>query len=321
MNPTGAAPTLPAKVPPSPELLKLQLGWIGTGVMGKSMCKHLLSQGYKLLVNSRTQSKTEDLIKEGAAFASKEEIAEKCDVVFLMLGFPQDVTEVLFDQGFLVKMKKGSYLVDHTTSSPNLAEKIQLAAQEKGIHAYDAPVSGGDIGARNGQLVTMCGGSEAEFKPVAEIMRTYSKNVQLMGKTGSGQHTKMMNQIVIAGSMVGVCESLVYGYSVGLDINKVLEVIGGGAASSYTLANLAPRVLKGDFNPGFYVEHFVKDMKIALEESHRMNIKLPGLELAHQLYTQLSNELGLGRCGTQALIKVLEHINKKQYTAPFKPIQ
>lgn len=299
---------------------KLRIGWIGTGVMGKSMVKHLMSKGHAVTINTRTPKKADDLIKEGAIFKEKVEMAKEVDVLFLMLGYPKDVEEVIFGQGpeheggIIQHLKKGATIVDHTTSSPALAQRIYEACKSRGLHSYDAPVSGGDIGARNGQLVTMCGGDQANFGPVSEIMKCYSKNVQLMGGAGSGQHTKMMNQIAIAGVMIGVCESLVYGFTVGLDVNKVLEVISGGAANSHALMNLAPRIMKGDFKPGFYVDHFIKDMEIALEECKHMKIKLPGLELVHSLYEKVAKELKLGRAGTQALIKVLESMNGKNYT-------
>lgn len=286
------------------------IGWIGTGVMGKSMCKHLLSKGYKLMVFNRTKSKTDELVELGATYAEIPEIAKNVDLLFLMLGYPRDVEQVAFEThgGLINLMKPGSFLVDHTTSSPSLAARLAIEFLKKDIYVYDAPVSGGDIGARNGQLVTMCGGEKAHFETVAEVMRSYSKLVQLMGPAGAGQSTKLTNQIVIASSMIGVCEGLIFGYKSGLNLEEVLQVIGGGAASSFSLNAYTPRILKGDFAPGFFVDHFVKDMELVLEECARMNLQLPGLKLAHQLYSELKAEGG-GQYGTQALIKVLEKLN------------
>jgi 3-hydroxyisobutyrate dehydrogenase len=288
-----------------------RIGWIGTGVMGKSMCKHLLNKGYSLSVFNRTKSKTDELVEAGAKYEDLKSIAKSSDCLFLMLGYPKDVESIAFESeegGLLKHMRAGTYLVDHTTSSPALAMRMQKEFEKKNISCYDAPVSGGDIGAKNGQLVTMCGGDKAKFAEVEAIMRTYSKNVQLLGDAGSGQHTKMVNQIVIAGSMISMCEGLVYGHKAGLNLEQVLSVIGGGAAASFSLNTYTPRILQGNLDPGFYVEHFVKDMEIALDECRRMGIALPGLALVHQLYRGLMAQGG-GKLGTQGLIKVLENLN------------
>jgi 3-hydroxyisobutyrate dehydrogenase len=289
---------------------KKTLGWIGTGVMGKSMCKHLLNAGYDLMVYNRTESKTAELIEMGAKFADPKTIAQSCDTVFLMLGYPRDVEDMAFnsDYGLLNNMKQGSCLIDHTTSSPDLAEKIYAAAKEKGISSWDAPVSGGDVGAKNGQLVVMVGGPSEGFDPIKEIMMHYSKNVSLMGTAGKGQHTKMTNQIILAGNMIGCCEGLLYASKAGLDQNEIITLLGGGAASSFSLCNLGPRIIKGDFEPGFFVEHYVKDMEIALAECTKMGIKLRGLELVHSFYKILVED-GLEKKGTQGLYLGLLKLN------------
>ena len=287
------------------------IGWVGTGVMGKSMCKHIISKGYKVLVHNRTKSKTDDLIEAGATFASFADVAKQSDYVFLMLGVPKDVEVHAFekDGGLLSLMKPGSFLVDHTTSSPALAIRMAKEFKEKNIACYDAPVSGGDIGAKNGQLVTMCGGDKALFAEVEQIMACYSKKVQLMGEAGAGQNTKMTNQIAIASCMVGVCEALIFAYKAGLNLEEVIQVIGGGAAASFSLSAYSPRILKGDYAPGFFVEHFVKDMDIALKECEQMGITLPGLQLTRKLFEELMAMEGGPKMGTQALIKVLEKLN------------
>lgn len=286
-----------------------KIGWIGTGVMGKSMCKHLLSKGYDLSVFSRTASKTTELIDLGAKIQTPLEIASNCDVVFLMLGYPRDVQEVtLGEKGILKSMKKGSYLVDHTTSSPDLAVKIHSEAKSLGVYSYDAPVSGGDVGAKEGRLVVMVGGEEKEFNPVEEIMKSYSSKINLMGGAGNGQHTKMANQVIIASTMIGAVEGMLYARKANLDVEKVLQLLGGGAAGSFSLNVYGPRILKRDFEPGFYIEHFVKDLEICLAECEKMGIELAGLKLAHKFYKTMIDD-GLGRKGTQGLMLALEKVN------------
>ncbi len=286
-----------------------KIGWIGTGVMGKSMCKHLLTKGYQLSIFNRTQSKSLELIEMGAKFLSPVEIAKESDIVFLMLGYPRDVEEiVLGKEGILPHMKSGTCLIDHTTSSPELANKIYSKAKELNINFYDAPVSGGDIGAREGRLVVMVGGESQNFYEVEEIMKCYSSKINLMGGAGKGQHTKMANQIIIASTMIGIVEGMFYAGKSGLDVEKVIELLGGGAASSFSLNIYGPRILKRDFEPGFYVEHFVKDLEICLSECEKMHIKLSGLELAHKFYKSMIEE-GLGRKGTQGLMLVIEKLN------------
>lgn len=291
------------------ETLIKEIGWIGTGVMGKSMCKHLLRSGYSLSVFNRTKSKTDDLLASGAVFLTPVEIAQKCDTVFLMLGYPQDIEDVLFNkEAILNHLKPGAILVDHTTSSPKLAERIYAECKTKGVSSLDAPVSGGDVGAKEGKLVIMTGGDEAAFNKVTPIFKSYGTNIKLMGGPGKGQHTKMVNQIIIVNTMLGVVEGLIYGYKAGLDLERVIETIGGGAAASFSLNVLGPRMLKRNFDPGFYVEHFIKDLEIALEEARRMNLCLPGLGLIKQFYQSLA-ALGGAKMGTQALLLVLEKMN------------
>ena len=290
--------------------LAKKIGWIGTGVMGKSMARHLINQGYKLSVFNRTKSKTDELIDLGAEYKQPLEIAETSDILFLMLGYPQDLKNVLYEQGVIEAMKPGSVLVDHTTSMPELAVEIFEKCAERGIKSIDAPVSGGDLGAKNGQLVVMSGGEDQAFQEVLPILDVYSKSAMLMGPAGAGQNTKMVNQINIAGCMIGVCEGLVYGYKAGLDLKQVVELIGGGAAGSFSLNFYSPRIFERDMEPGFYAEHFLKDLEIALAECEVMGIQLPGLELARNLYKLLVEEMGSGRQGTQALIRVLEKMNE-----------
>lgn len=286
-----------------------KIGWIGTGVMGKSMCKHLLKNGYDLSVFNRTPAKADELIQLGAKFLQPKEIAQSCDAVFLMLGYPIDVeTMVLGEEGILNHMKKGSFLIDHTTSSPDLAAQIYTKALEKEVISYDAPVTGGDIGAREGRLVIMVGGDEQNFGTVQEIMKFYSSKIDLMGLGGQGQQTKMANQIMIAGCMIGTVEGMVYASKSGLNVEKMLALIGGGSAGSFSLNVYGPRIIKRDFEPGFYIEHFVKDLEICLKECEKMKLKLAGLELVHKLYKMLQDD-GLGRKGTQALMLALEKLN------------
>lgn len=296
------------------ESLIKEIGWIGTGVMGKSMCKHLLKAGYSLSVFNRTKSKADELVAAGASFLTPREIAKKCDAVFLMLGYPHDIEDVVFNKDAIINyLKPGSYLIDHTTSSPRLAEKIYNECKSKEIFSLDAPVSGGDIGAREGKLVVMTGGDQQVFDKIKPIFEKYGTNIKLMGGAGKGQHTKMVNQIAIVNNMQGVVETLIYAYKAGLDLEKVIETIGGGAAASFSLNVLGPRMLKRDFAPGFYVEHFIKDLEIALEEAKKMNLCLPGLALVKQFYQSLA-AMGGDKMGTQALLLVLEKLNNVDLT-------
>ncbi len=284
-----------------------RIGWIGTGVMGVSMCGHLLDAGYKAVVFTRTKAKAQPLLDKSADWAeSPRAVAEAADVVFTIVGFPPDVREVYFgERGLLAGLKPGRTCVDMTTTSPSLAVEIDEAARQCGASALDAPVSGGDVGARNAKLSIMVGGDETAFQTVLPLLKLMGVNIAHQGPAGAGQHTKMCNQIVIAGTMIGVCESLVYAAAAGLEPTKVLESVTKGAANCWSLENLAPRILKGDYAPGFMIDHFIKDMGIALEESQRMGIHLPGLGLVERLYKKAS-ELGHGRDGTQALYQALK---------------
>jgi len=287
-----------------------KIGWVGTGVMGLSMCGHLIEKGFALTVYNRSRGKAEPLIKKGAVWASSPgEVAGLSDIVFTMLGFPEDVRDVYMGKnGIFTGAKKDSILADMTTTSPSLAVEIYASAKEKGIYAIDAPVSGGDVGARSATLSIMVGGDKKVVEALMPLFEIMGKKIVHQGPAGSGQHTKMCNQIVIAGTMVGVCEGLLYGYKAGLDLKTMLSAISGGAAACWSLDNLAPRILNRNFDPGFFVEHFVKDMGIALDEAKRMKIVLPGLSLVHQLYLSVIANGGAKR-GTQALMLALEQMS------------
>ncbi|MGB3096015.1 MAG: NAD(P)-dependent oxidoreductase [Candidatus Deferrimicrobiaceae bacterium] len=299
---------------------KTRIGWIGTGVMGGPMCGHIMDKGYSMTVNTRAKDKAKPLLGKGAVWAdSPGAVAEVSDVVFTMVGFPSDVEDVYFgERGVLSGAKKGSILVDMTTTEPSLAQKIYAAAKLKNAHSVDAPVSGGDIGAREARLSIMVGGDREAVEAVMPLFQALGKTIVHQGGAGAGQHTKMCNQIVIAGTMIGVCESLIYGHKAGLDLTVMLSCIRGGAAACWTLDNMAPRILKRNFDPGFYVDHFVKDMGIALDEAKRMKLMLPGLALVHQMYVALQANGG-GRNGTQALMLVLEQLGNTKTAKPGGP--
>lgn len=281
------------------------VGFAGIGVMGKSMAANLMKAGYSVRVYNRTKAKAEELLAAGAAWVGTvADLAAGCNVVITMLGYPQDVEEVYFGTGgLLASARPGTYLLDMTTSSPELAARIAAAAAQKSLFALDAPVSGGDIGAREARLTIMVGGTEAAFQAVLPILECMGKNIVLQGPAGSGQHTKMCNQIAIAANMMGVCEAVAYARKSGLDPAKVLQSIEAGAAGSWSLSNLAPRMLAGNFEPGFYIKHFIKDMKIALDSAQKMGLQTPALTLALKLYEQLAAE-GEENSGTQALFKL-----------------
>lgn len=286
------------------------VGWIGTGVMGKSMCSNLLQAGYRCIVSNRTPSKAQDLVNAGAQLASSPaEVAAQADIIFTIVGHPSDVREVtLGPKGTLSTASAGKVLVDMTTSEPSLAAEIYAAAQAKGVHAIDAPVSGGDIGAREARLSIMIGGDAEIVEALMPCWQAMGKTIVHQGLAGSGQHTKMVNQILIATNMIGICEALLYGYRSGLKLETVLQSVSSGAAGSWALSNLGPRIIGGDFEPGFFVEHFVKDMRIALAEAERMQLSLPGLALAKQLYVALVAQ-GHAKSGTQALLLALAHLS------------
>jgi 3-hydroxyisobutyrate dehydrogenase len=288
---------------------KTRIGWIGTGVMGRWMCQHLMTKGYKATVYNRSKDKAKPLVEQGAAWAdTPKQVAAQSDIVFAIVGFPKDVREVfLGPQGALAGSKPGTLLVDMTTSEPSLAREIYEAAKTKQVHAIDAPVSGGDVGAKNAALSIMVGGDADAVAAVQPCLECMGKTIVHQGPAGSGQHTKMVNQILIASNMVGVCEALLYAYQSGLDAKTVLQSVGVGAAGSWSLNNLGPRIIDRNFEPGFFVEHFIKDMGIALDEAKRMGLVLPGLALANQLYLAVQAQ-GYGRKGTHALMLALESL-------------
>lgn len=279
-----------------------RLGWIGTGVMGRSMCGHLLAKGFAVTVYNRSRAKAEALLAQGARWAdTPRSVAEGADVVFSIVGYPSDVRGVILGRhGVLAGLKSGGIVVDMTTSEPSLAVEIAQEAKKKGIHAVDAPVSGGDVGAREARLSIMIGGDPEAVAALGPCWEALGKTIVHHGPAGAGQHAKVANQTLIASNMIGVCEGLLYGYRAGLDLNKLLQSVTPGAAGSWSLANLGPRIIAGNFEPGFFVEHFIKDMSIALAEARRMNLCLPGLALAQQLYVALAAQ-GHARDGTHAL--------------------
>jgi len=287
-----------------------RIGWIGTGVMGRWMCGHCMDAGFSSTVFNRTISKCDPLKEKGATVAgSPREVAENSDVVFTIVGFPSDVSEVILgDDGALGGLKEGGIIVDMTTSEPSLAQEIYEAGQAKGVHSVDAPVSGGDVGAKEARLSIMIGGDEEVVGALDPLFNAMGKNIIHLGPAGSGQHTKMVNQILIASTMVGVVEGLLYGYKAGLDLDTVIAAVGAGAAGSWSINNLGPRINQRNFDPGFFVEHFIKDMGIALDEAKRMDLCLPGLSLAHQFYVAVQAQ-GHGRLGTHALALALEKLN------------
>lgn len=291
----------------SPE--QSSIGWIGTGIMGAPMCMHLVRGGYRVFVFNRTEEKAGELLSEGAVWCdSPAEVARQADVVFTIVGYPDDVREVYFGgEGLLIKPASGRVFIDMTTTEPTLAREIYEKAVGFGCVCLDAPVSGGDVGAVKGELSIMVGGDEEVFGSVKPLLGLLGKNIVYQGNAGSGQHAKMCNQITVAGVMIGICENLIYCKKAGLDPHTMLRSVGSGAASSWLLNNLGPRIMDGDYDPGFFVEHFIKDMEIALDESRRMGIDLPGLALVKSLYERVS-ALGHGRLGTQALLLALEDL-------------
>ncbi len=287
-----------------------KLGWIGTGVMGSSMVGHLIDAGFSATVFSRTKSKANGVLAKGATWAdSPKAVAQASNVVFSIVGFPSDVREVMLGgDGALAGSKEGNVLVDMTTSEPSLAVEIANAGKERGVASVDAPVSGGDVGAKNGTLSIMIGGEQDIVEALQPCWDAMGKTIVYQGPAGSGQHTKMVNQTLIATNMIGVCEALLYGYKAGLDLPTVMNSVETGAAGSWSLSNLGPRIMDNNFGPGFFVEHFIKDMGIALAEAKKMGLSLPGLALAHQLYLALQAQ-GHGRDGTHALELALAQLS------------
>lgn len=284
----------------SPDQTKI--GWIGTGVMGASMCSHLMDAGYQATISTRTKSKAQPLIDKGATWSdSPKAVAEASDVVFTIVGFPADVREVILgEQGVMSGLSEQQIVVDMTTSQPSLAEEIAASAAAKGAYGVDAPVSGGDVGAKEARLSIMVGGDESAVNTVMPLFDIMGKTIVYQGGPGAGQHTKMVNQTLIATNMIGVCEALLYAHRAGLNLETVMQSVASGAAGSWSLSNLGPRIIANNFDPGFFVEHFIKDMGIALAEAKRMNLSLPGLALAHQLYISLAAQ-GHDKSGTHAL--------------------
>lgn len=281
-----------------------KIGFIGIGVMGKSMVRNLMKSGYEVSVYTRTKSKIIDVLEEGAIWCNdiKSCVKDK-DVIITIVGYPKDVEEVYFgENGILNNAKKGSIIIDMTTTSPKLSIRIYNEAKDKGIRALDAPVSGGDVGAKNGTLSIMVGGDNNVFEECREVFSCMGNNIIYEGKAGSGQHTKMANQIAIAGAISGVCEAIKYAEKSGLDVEKMLNSISTGAAGSWQMSNMAPRIIKGDFEPGFYIKHFIKDMKIAVEEYESFNSELIVLNKVLEMYERLEKN-NMGDLGTQALIK------------------
>ncbi len=287
-----------------------RLGWIGLGVMGASMAGNLADAGYELTVHTRTRSSAATVLEKGARWAdTPAEVAAATEVTFSIVGYPADVRQVILgDDGALAGARPGSVLVDMTTSEPSLAIEIAELATARDVVSIDAPVSGGDVGAREGRLSIMVGGDARTVAALAPIWDVLGSTTVRQGGPGAGQHTKMVNQTLVAGVMIGVCEALLYAYRAGLDPATVLESVASGAAGSWNLSNLGPRIIAGNFEPGFYVEHFVKDMRIALAEADRMGLQLPGLTLVEQLYAAMVDQ-GRGRLGTQALILALAEIS------------
>ncbi|MGY0693646.1 NAD(P)-dependent oxidoreductase [Virgibacillus sp. FSP13] len=283
------------------------IGFIGTGVMGKSMAENLMKAGYPLVIHTRTKEKAQHLLDNGALWKNTIiELAQEADVIITMVGYPQDVEEIYFGEtGILNNAKAGTYVIDMTTSKPALAKEIAGIASEKNIYTLDAPVSGGDVGAKNGTLAIMAGGDQAVFDKLLPIFNVIGGQIILQGKAGAGQHTKLCNQITIASNMIGVCEAVVYAKKAGLDPVRVLDSITTGAAGSWSLSNLAPRMIEGDYSPGFFVKHFIKDMTIALESAQEMGMATPGLSLSLRLYKELAAS-GESDSGTQALIKLFD---------------
>ncbi len=288
----------------------MKIGWIGTGVMGASMAGHLQAAGHELYIFNRTRGKAEPLLKNGAHWCeSPAEVAANSEIVFTIVALPVDVEEVYMgERGILSVEGPCRIVVDMSTSLPSLAQTISRAAAKRGIDSLDAPVSGGDIGARNATLAIMVGGDKEAFDAVLPLFQSMGQSISFMGGPGAGQHTKMCNQILVAGTMIGVCESLLYAAKVGLDQQSVINIIGKGAASCWAINNLGPRMVRGNYEPGFFVEYFIKDMGIALEEAAAVSLSLPGLALVHQLYLAVKAQ-GHGRLGTQALMLALETLN------------
>lgn len=311
------------------DILRKKIGWIGSGIMGASMCGHLLEAGCTVFLNTRTRSKAEPLLEKGAIWCdSPFELAQHSEIVFLMVGFPEEVREVVFGPrneseefapkncGVLDGLNQGEVLVDMSTNRPKLSIQIAKEAAVRGIQALDAPVSGGDLGAKNATLSIMIGGERKTADSLGPIWDLMGKTVEYHGPPGSGQHAKLANQILFASNMSGLCEALLYAYRAGLDLEKVIASTSQGAAGNWALSNLASRMVQGDFAPGFYVEHLTKDLGIVVEESRRLGIALPGISLIHQMYLALMNQ-GHARDGSQSLLLALAQLNNMELFPAF----
>src|SRR5688572_16008123 len=283
----------------------MKIGFIGLGVMGRSMARHLRNAGHDMFVFNRTRARADEILQLGAQWCdSPGDVAASADVVITMVGYPRDVEEVYFGSaGIIAHARPNALLVDMTTSTPSLARRIAEAASAKGLQSLDAPVSGGDIGAREARLTIMVGGDRTAFDRALPILQVMGKTINLMGSAGAGQHTKMCNQIAISAGMLSVCEALAYAKGAGIDQTEMINTISTGAAASWSLSNYGPRIINGDFAPGFYVKHFIKDMEIALQAAQEMGLDTPGLELALKRYRELAVKGG-GELGTQALYKL-----------------
>lgn len=281
-----------------------RIGFIGCGVMGNAMAGHLLGAGYEVVVYNRTKSRTDNLIARGATWASSPASASaEADVVISMVGYPSDVEEIYTGKdGIIESAREGTLLIDMTTSSPSLAEKLADRAAARNLGMLDAPVSGGDTGAKNATLTIMVGGTQENFDRALPLFRVMGTSFALHGGPGSGQHCKMANQINIAATMLGMAESLAYAKAAGLDPMRVIETLSGGSSQTWSLSNYGPRVLKGDYAAGFYVKHFIKDLKIALEQASEMGVDLPATRLAKELYVKLAEDHDGKILGTQAIM-------------------
>jgi 3-hydroxyisobutyrate dehydrogenase len=290
--------------------MMMKIGWIGTGVMGASMAGHLQRAGHDISVFTRSKKRAQALLDHGATwYDSPALVASNSEIVFSIVGHPEDVRDIFMGEtGILHPEASCKIIVDMTTSQPSLARIIYEEAAKLGIESLDAPVSGGDVGAKEAKLAIMVGGKKDVYDTVLPLFKIMGKNISYMGDAGSGQHTKMANQILVAGTMIGVCEALLYAHRQGLDMQQVIDIVETGAAGSWSISNLGPRIVKGNFDPGFFVEHFIKDMGIALKEAEEIGVSLPGLALVQQLYLAVKAQ-GHGRSGTHALFLALESLN------------
>ncbi len=288
----------------------MKIGWIGTGVMGAAMASHVQNGGHELYVFNRTKKKAAQLLEKGASWCSTPaEVSQKSEIVFTIVGLPKDVEEVyLGENGLFSRKGMCKITVDMTTSTPSLAKTLFSIGMDNGIQCLDAPVTGGDIGAKQGSLAIMVGGTKETYEKVLPLLSLFGKKISYMGGAGAGQHAKICNQISVAGTMIGMVEALLYAYKQGLDLSKIIEVVGSGAGSSWSLNTLGPRIVRGDYKSGFFVEHFVKDMGIALQEANSAGLSLPGLSLVHQLYVAVKAQ-GKGKSATQSLFLALKSMS------------